>query len=77
MWTVADFLARFKVFSDPAQASHTSAADFQTIMPWYDYSGMKENDLKAIYAYLRTIKPANNKVVKFTVNSYVAPASLK
>ncbi len=29
------------------------------------YAGMKEEDLKAIYAYLRTVEPIPNKVVKF------------
>jgi hypothetical protein len=35
-------------------------------MPWTMYAGMKEDDLKAIYAYLKTIKPIKNEVVKFT-----------
>ncbi|MES2269188.1 MAG: hypothetical protein V4520_20660 [Bacteroidota bacterium] len=34
-------------------------------MPWWRYSGMNEKDLGAIYAYLRTVKPVNNRVVKF------------
>jgi hypothetical protein len=35
-------------------------------MPWTMYAGMDEIDLKAIYAYLKTIKPINKEVVKFT-----------
>jgi mono/diheme cytochrome c family protein len=62
-WTEADFLGRFRAFSDTSKAPHVSKSDFQTIMPWYAYAGMKEGDLKAIYAYLRTLKPVNNKVV--------------
>ena len=69
LWSQEMFLQRFKSFNDPAKAAKISKTDFQTIMPWYDYSGMTENDLKAIYAYLRTVKPVNNKVVKFKVNS--------
>jgi hypothetical protein len=34
-------------------------------MPWYLYAGMKANDLAAIYAYLRTVKPINNQVIAF------------
>ena len=32
------------------------------IMPWAVASGMKEEDLKAIYAYLRTLKPISHVV---------------
>lgn len=36
-----------------------------TFMPWSMYGKMKEDDLKAIYAFLRTVKPINNKVEKY------------
>jgi hypothetical protein len=42
---------------------------FNTLMPWSDYDGMTERDLKAIYAYLRSIKPVYNPVVVFTKKS--------
>jgi cytochrome c553 len=64
-WTQAAFLARFKTYNDPAKAPGVGKEDFQTIMPWYDYAGMKDGDLKAIYAYLKTLKPVKNKVEKF------------
>jgi hypothetical protein len=38
-------------------------------MPWMMYAGMEETDLKAIFAYLKTLKPVNHKVVKFEPNS--------
>jgi hypothetical protein len=40
-------------------------------MPWKMYGGMKESDLKAIYAYLKTITPIENRVQKYSpaVNS--------
>lgn len=31
-------------------------------MPWQDFAQMTDDDLKSIYAYLRTIKPINNPV---------------
>jgi hypothetical protein len=71
-WTEAVFLARFKLFSDPSKTIPVSPTDFQSIMPWYDYGGMKESDLKSIYAYLKTIKPISNKVVKFQAGNLVA-----
>jgi len=73
-WTREAFLQRFKGLSDPSKASHISAGDFQTVMPWYKYSGMKESDLKSVYAYLRTVKPVNNAVVKFKASNMVAQA---
>ena len=33
-------------------------------MPWTTFAGMTEKDLSAIYAYLTTIKPIENKVEK-------------
>jgi len=34
-------------------------------MPWAMYGKMKEEDLKAMYAYLRTVPPVSNKVEKW------------
>jgi len=68
--TEDDFLYRFKVYQDssyvPAQVGPT---DFQTVMPWAMYSGMKEEDLKAIYAYLQSLPPIDNKIQKFVVTA--------
>lgn len=64
-WSQAGFLARFKAFNDPEKAARVAKEDFQTIMPWYDYAGMSDGDLKSIYAYLKTVKPVKNKVEKF------------
>ena len=31
-------------------------------MPWFNYGKMSDDDLKAVYAYLRTIRPVHNAV---------------
>ena len=31
-------------------------------MPWYNYGKMNDEDLKAVYAYLRSIPPVHNRV---------------
>ncbi len=67
-WTKELFIARFKAYTDPKDASPVKPGDFQTIMPWWSYSGMSDNELGAIYMYLKTIKPIKNKVVKFEDN---------
>ncbi|MFD0792236.1 c-type cytochrome [Mucilaginibacter litoreus] len=65
-WSKEQFIARFKQFdSSRAKATPVKTGEFQTIMPWWRYSGMSESDLSAIYTYLRTVKPVKNKVIKF------------
>lgn len=71
-WSADVFVQRFKAYADKSKAANVSPNDPQTIMPWYGYSGIAENDLRAMYAYLKTTKPVNNKVVKFQANSFTA-----
>jgi len=66
-WTETQFVARFKMHVDSSfVAPKVGEGDFQTIMPWIMYAGMEEDDLKAIFAYLQTIEPIENQVVKWT-----------
>lgn len=68
-WTREDFIARFKTFADSSSRNITVAmTDFNTPMPWTMYSGMTDDDLGAIYAYLRTVKPVSNLVDKFSAH---------
>jgi len=63
------FVARFKAYADTAYVSATvKAGEFNTIMPWTMYGHMEENDLRAIFAYLQSVRPVSNKVTKFVVN---------
>lgn len=66
-WTKEDFLNRFRFYnSEEAQNVPVNMEkDFNTPMPWLMYSGMTDEDLGAIYEYLRTIKPVNNSVNRF------------
>ncbi|WP_138476990.1 c-type cytochrome [Dyadobacter bucti] len=65
-WTEEAFVARFKAYTDSSYVSPQVAPDeLNTPMPWVMYSGMKEQDLAAIFAYLNTIKPIEHRVVKF------------
>lgn len=66
-WDEATFLGRFKQYQDSGYVNPKVApGEFNSVMPWTMYSGMKEEDLKAIYAYLKTIEPIKNEVIKFT-----------
>ncbi len=66
-WSEEQFLTRFKSYADTTQVTTTRVGkgEFQTIMPWTMYAGMTDHDLRAIYSYMRTIKPAQNQVERF------------
>lgn len=65
-WTEEIFLNKFHAFNDSTLIDRDiRPGDFQTPMPWVYYSKMKDNDLKAIFAYLQTVPPVKNKVIKF------------
>ncbi|HEX5153851.1 MAG TPA: cytochrome c [Parafilimonas sp.] len=62
-WSEAAFINKFKQYADSNyQPVQLKPGDPQTVMPWTTYAGMDSTDIKAIYAYLKTIKPVNNKV---------------
>jgi mono/diheme cytochrome c family protein len=66
-WNETAFLAMFRVRSDSATlATKLKPGDFNSIMPWTMYGKMTDEDLKAIYAYLKTVTPINNTVVKYS-----------
>ncbi|MFS2189831.1 cytochrome c [Mucilaginibacter sp. Mucisp84] len=68
-WTKEQFVSRFTQFANgKIQPTPVKPGEFQTIMPWWRYGSMKVSDLEAIYAYLKTIKPISNHVVKFENN---------
>lgn len=70
-WDENNFIERFKMF-DKNNGNNVSdnvkEGEFNSIMPWQKYAGMTREDLSAIFAYLKTVKPISNKVPK---NTYV------
>lgn len=65
-WDEETFIQRFKAFDKSVNNVNDTVkpGEFNTIMPWSKYSQMTNEDLAAIYAYLRTLKPISNKVEK-------------
>lgn len=63
-WTEAMFLDKFKNYRDPA-AYRSNPGKNNSIMPWTLYANMDDFDLKAIYRFLQTLPPVNNKVEKY------------
>ncbi len=68
-WTEEAFISRFKAYTNSASIFKVTAEQVNTIMPWSMYAGMDTTDLKAIYAYLKTIKPVKNKVAHFQLQA--------
>nr|HPH47042.1 c-type cytochrome [Chryseolinea sp.] len=65
--TSGEFISKFKVYADSSYVTpDVKPGEYNTIMPWTMYAHMTEQDLGAIYAYLRTVSPVKNSVVKFT-----------
>lgn len=64
-WTRELFIRAFKQYADSGYVLKTLAAgDRGTPMPWLAYAGMREQDLSAMYAYLRSVKPIHDDVKK-------------
>jgi hypothetical protein len=67
-WTKEYFVKRFKSYTDSGYippAVDMAKGEFQSVMPWTMYSGMKTGDLEAIYEYLMTVPAKENVVIKF------------
>ena len=50
---------------DQCHAGRARARARTRVMPITAYAGMTREDLAAIYAYLRTLKPVTNRIEKF------------
>jgi mono/diheme cytochrome c family protein len=69
-WTEEQFVRKFKAYADSSFVAHeVKPGDFKTVMPWTNYATMEERDLKAIFAYLKTVPPVKNKVERFVAKS--------
>jgi len=66
-WSADEFVAKFKQYDlEYEEVYEVADTAFNTVMPWTMYGGMKEEDLRAIFAYLQTVKPVKNYVQRFT-----------
>ncbi len=65
-WSKEVFVARFKAMRAASAAFPVKKGEFNSPMPWTRYAGMTDEDLGAVYDYLRTLTPVKNEVEKFT-----------
>ena len=64
-WTRDAFIARFKTYATGTPQPAVGDDGFNSEMPWTMYAQMSEQDLGAIYDYLRTQKPVEIKPAPF------------
>jgi mono/diheme cytochrome c family protein len=50
------------LFLQAIRTGYVKARSLNQIMPWRNYGGMTDDDLKAIFAYLKTLKPIKHVV---------------
>jgi mono/diheme cytochrome c family protein len=68
-WTKEMFVARFKAFAEGNFKPTTvdmPGGQMQTVMPWTMYAGMTEEDLGAIFDYLKTLPAADSAVERWS-----------
>ena len=62
-WTEESFVSRFRQYQEYAlHGAPPASPESFTLMPWLAYSQLEEQDLRAIYRYLRTVKAVRQKV---------------
>lgn len=71
-WTKAMFLDRFRAFAEgkfKAVTVDPVKGEMQTVMPWTMYASMTDEDLGAIYDYLKTLPAVENKIDRWTATT--------
>jgi mono/diheme cytochrome c family protein/cytochrome c2 len=64
-WSEEDFLNKFRAYREPAALGVEAGPGApNTVMPWFDYAGMTDEDLKAVWAYLSAQTPIDNEVTQ-------------
>lgn len=63
-WSEEQFLQKFTHYREEKNYNYNPGKE-NTIMPLSLLAGMTDDDLKAIYAYMKTVKPISNKVEKY------------
>lgn len=72
-WSAAQFVSRFKAYSDTSYHPQPLAPDdFNSPMPWTMYAHMTEADLRCMFHYLRSLPPVSNAVQKFSPHKALA-----
>jgi mono/diheme cytochrome c family protein len=65
LWTREKFLSNARQRAAAAGSALSESARL-TPMPWIAFAGMTDQDLGAVYDYLRTVPPVRHEVARFT-----------
>ncbi|MFZ4619157.1 MAG: c-type cytochrome [Bacteroidota bacterium] len=66
-WTEEIFVEMFTQYRDSVSRNkNVNAGELNTAMPWMLFSGLKDDDIIAIYRFLKTVPPVEHRVEKFT-----------
>jgi len=65
-WTEAQFVSKFSYYREE-KSYNFRPGKHNTVMPVTLYAQMTDEDLKAVFAYLKSLKPISNKVNKYPV----------
>lgn len=57
-------------FVQAIRTGKVGARQLRSSMPWYFYGKMTDEDLKAVFAFLRTLKPVNHRVDNLEAPTY-------
>lgn len=63
-WSEKSFIERFRAAGNDPHA--VAPGEFNTVMPWTLYAKLSDDDLSAMYAYLRSVPPVKNEVERFS-----------
>ena len=63
-WDADQFVARFATYRQPVEKVEPGM--MQTVMPWTMYAQMSDDDLRAIFAYLKTTVAVERDVERWT-----------
>jgi hypothetical protein len=62
-WTAQHFVDRIAMYREYVEHGSPAATPQSfTVMPWLNFAQLPDNDLRAIFAYLRTVTPVTNAV---------------
>ena len=50
------------IFTQAIRTGYVKARKLSQIMPWHTYRGMTDEDLNAVFAYVKTLKPVRHHV---------------
>ena len=62
-WSAYALVPKFKSYQNKDFLEIIAINNVNTILPWSLYAQMDTTDVKAIYTYLKTLKPLQNHVI--------------